>query len=304
MEKIRVGIVSKTYFYVPYWAALERGTFSGAGLDIETVMLGNTSPIAPLESGELDIVIGTPEGVVQNAAGGGRLRIVAGNTGRLSHFVIAQSRFKRIEDLRGATVGILNMTEGTFFHVKAVMAAHGLNYPGDYKVVETGGAPPRHKALIEGRIDMGLQSVPIVYAEEELGFSNLGDVSSYVPDWQFNTVNVNHERAAAHPATVRGFLRAMIDITEWAHTHRSDAAAIAAREMGISVPHAERGWDYYMGKNVLTRDIEVNMKGFSALIDVQRTAGLLPAGAPTDPEFYIDRSYLAAARTMGMGDQA
>ena len=304
MEKIRVGIVSKTYFYVPYWAALERGAFSGEGLDVETVMLGNTSPIAPLESGELDIVIGTPEGVVQNAAAGGRLRIVAGNTGRLSHFVIAQSRFKRIEDLRGATVGILNMTEGTFFHVKAVMAAHGLNYPGDYTVVETGGAPPRHKALIEGRIDMGLQSVPIVYAEEELGFSNLGDVSSYVPDWQFNTVNVNHERAAARPAMVRGFLAAMIDITEWAHTHRAEAAAIAAREMGISVPHAERGWDYYMGKNVLTRDIEVNMKGFSALIDVQRAAGLLPAGAPAAPEFYIDRSSLAAARTMGMGDQA
>ena len=99
-------------------------------------------------------------------------------------------------------------------------------------------------------------------------------------------------------------LKAMIDITEWAHTHRSEAAAIAAREMGVSVPHAERGWDYYMGKNVLTRDIEVNMKGFSALIDVQRSAGLLPAGAPADPEFYIDRSYLAAARQARAGGQA
>lgn len=110
MEKIRVGIVSKTYFYVPYWAAHERGLFAAAGLDVETVMLGNTSPIAPLESGELDITIGTPEGVVQNAAAGGGLCIVAGSTGGLSHFVIAQPKFKRIEDLRGATVGILNMT--------------------------------------------------------------------------------------------------------------------------------------------------------------------------------------------------
>ncbi len=296
MEKIRVGIVSKTYFYVPYWAALSRNLFTNAGLEVETVMLGNTSPIAPLESGELDIVIGTPEGVVQNAAAGGGLGSVAGHTGRLSHFVIAQPKFKRIEDLRGATVGILNMTEGTFFHVKAVMAAHGLHYPGDYIVQETGGAPPRHKALVEGRIDMGLQSVPIVYVEEELGFSNLGDVSGYVPDWQFNAVNVNRERAAARPAMVVNFLKVMLDITEWAHTHRAEAAAVAGREMGIALAHAERGWDYCMGKNVLTRDIEVNMKGFAALIEVQRAAGLLPAGASADPEFYIDRGYLAAAR--------
>ena len=296
MEKIRVGIVSKTYFYVPYWAAHERGLFAAAGLDVETVMLGNTSPIAPLESGELDIAIGTPEGVVQNAAAGGGLRIVAGSTGRLSHFVIAQPKFKRIEDLRGATVGILNMTEGTFFHVKTVMAAHGLNYPGDYKVVETGGAPPRHKALVEGRIDMGLQSIPIVYVEEDLGFSNLGDVSDHVPEWQFNSINVHRERAAARPGLVSGFLEVMLDVTEWAHTHRAETAAVAAREMGISLVHAERGWDYYMGRNVQTRDIEVNMKGLAALIDVQRSAGLLTAGAPADPGFYLERSYLAAAR--------
>lgn len=296
MEKIKVGIVSKTFFYVPYWAALSRNLFTHAGLEIETVMLGNASPIAPLESGELDVFIGTPEGTVQNAAAGGKLRIVAGNTGRLSHFVIAQPKFKRIEDLRGATVGILNMTEGTFFHVKTVMAAHGLNYPGDYKVVETGGAPPRHKALIEGRIDMGLQSVPLVYEEEELGFSNLGDVSDYVPAWQFNTVNVNRERSAARPDPLIRFLRVMVEVTEWAHTHRAEAAAEAVREMGISLSYAERGWDYYMGKNVLTRDFEVNLQGFSALIATQRSAGLLPANAPADPEFYIDRSYLAAAR--------
>ena len=296
MESFNVGIVSKTYFYVPYWAALEHGWFAGAGLDIATTILGNTAQAGPLESGALDVVIGTPEGVLQNAAAGGTLRMIAGSTGKLSHFVIAQSKFQRIEDLRGAVVGILGQTEGTFFHVKTVMAAHGLHYPGDYAVKETGGAPPRHKALIAGTIDMGLQSVPLVYAEEELGFSNLGDVSRYVPDWQFNTVNASLTQAYARREAMVRFLRVMLQATEWMHTHRTEAATIAAREMEISQEHAARGWDYYTSNNVITRDISINMQGVDCLIETLASAGLLPAGIDRIAARYLAPEFLAEAR--------
>ncbi len=298
METLTVGIISKTFFYLPYWAALARGSFERAGLAIATELMGNASQIAPLESGELDLVIGTPEGVVQNAAAGGPLRIVAGNTGRLSHFVIAQPRYKRIEDLRGATVGILSMKEGTFFHVQTVMAAHGLHYPQDYRVQETGGAPPRHKALVEGSIDMGLQSIPLVFLEEELGFSNLGDVSAYVPHWQFNTVNLNPARAEARRASIVCFLKLLLQATEWVHTHREGASAIAEKEMAISAQHALRGWDYFIGKNALTRSMDIDSKGLGKVIEQQRKASFLPADAPSDPEHYIERSFLAAARAL------
>jgi len=71
MDVLNVGTVSKTYFYVPYWAAQKRGFFAAAGLEVHTAMLGNASQIEPLESGKLDVVIGAPEGVLQNAAAGG-----------------------------------------------------------------------------------------------------------------------------------------------------------------------------------------------------------------------------------------
>lgn len=293
MEPFKVGIVSKTFFYVPYWAALEQGRFRQAGLEVATTMLGNASQVEPLLSGALDVAIATPESILHNAAAGGPLRFVAGNTGRLAHFIIAQPRFRKVEDLRGATVGILSLTEGTFFHVRAVMSAHGLEYPRDYRVQETGGAPPRHKALIEKKIDMGLQSVPLVYAEEELGFSNLGDVSKYVPDWQFNTVNANVERAAGRRGAMVGFLKAMREATEWVFTHRAEAAAVARSNMDISMAHAERGWDYYTGQNILTRDLSINQKGLAAVMDAQASAGLLAAGASRDPQSYIDRSFLS-----------
>ena len=81
-----------------------------------------------------------------------------------------------------------------------MLAAHGLNYPGDYQVKHTGGVPPRHKALLAGEIDAGLQSVPWNYVAEDAGMNNLGDAIDYVPDWQFVSVNVNGAWAAANRA--------------------------------------------------------------------------------------------------------
>ena len=138
------------------------------------------------------------------------MRLIAGNAGKLVHSLIARAPFKPIADLKGATVGILNMKEGTFFQIKTMLATHGLNFPADYKVTETGGVPPRHKALLDGAIDAGLQSVPWNYVAEDAGMNNLGNVIDYVPDWQFVSINANSEWAAANRDLLVRFLRTLL----------------------------------------------------------------------------------------------
>ncbi len=195
---------------MPLWIALENGYFADEGLAVETTMFGNASQIPPLLDGSMQVVLGSPELAVQNAADGGPLRLIGGNTGKLVHSLIARAPFKRIEDLRGATIGILSLKEGTFFHIQTMLAAHGLHYPADYKTRDTGGVPPRHKALMEGTIDAGLQSVPWNFVAEDEGMNHLGNVVDYVPDWQFVSINANRDRVAKNrDATVR-FLRAML----------------------------------------------------------------------------------------------
>jgi ABC-type nitrate/sulfonate/bicarbonate transport system substrate-binding protein len=212
------------------------------------------------------------------------------------HSLIARAPFRRVGDLRGGTIGIFNFKEGTFFHVKAMLAAHGLHYPADYKVKETGGVPPRHKALLAGEIDAGLQSVPWNYVAEEAGMNNLGEASEYVPDWQFVCINANSRWAVANRERLVRFLRAMRRGTQWLYANRAAASAIAARELPAPLAHAERAWDFFTGTDALTRDSSVNAKGLAAVIATLKETGHLPREAPADLSFYIDDSYLAAAR--------
>jgi ABC-type nitrate/sulfonate/bicarbonate transport system substrate-binding protein len=295
-DKIAAGLVSRTYFNMPLWAAQEHGFFADEGLVVEGTIFGNESQVPPLLDGRFQVFIGSPELAIQNQAEGGPLKIIAGNAGKLVHSLIARAPFKRIEDLRGRIIGIFTDKEGTFFHVRAMLAAHGLNYPGDYQVSHTGGVPPRHKALLAGEIDAGLQSVPWNYVAEEAGMNNLGDVIDYVPDWQFVSVNVNSQWAQANRDMLVRFLRAMRRGTEWLYANRAAASAIAARELPAPLHHAERAWDFFTGSNALTRDVSVNLKGLTQVIVTLKETGLLACDAAGDPAAYVDDSYLKAAR--------
>ncbi|MBM3528149.1 MAG: ABC transporter substrate-binding protein [Alphaproteobacteria bacterium] len=295
-DRIAAGLVSRTYFNMPLWASQEHGFFADEGLAVEGTIFGNASQVEPLLDGTFQVFIGSPELAIQNAAAGGPLRIVAGNAGKLVHSLIARAPFKRFEDLRGRTVGIFTEKEGTFFHVRAMLAAHGLNYPGDYLIKHTGGVPPRHKALLAGEIDAGLQSVPWNYLAEDEGMNNLGDAIDTVPDWQFVSINVNRDWARANRDVLVRFLRAMRRGTEWLYANREAASAIAARELPASMEHARRAWDYFTSKDALTRDMSVNRKGIAKVIETLKLAGLLPPEAADDPGAYIEDEYLAEAR--------
>jgi ABC-type nitrate/sulfonate/bicarbonate transport system substrate-binding protein len=296
-DKIAAGLVSRTYFNMPLWAAQQHGFFADEGLDVVGTIFGNESQVPPLLDGRFQVFIGSPELAIQNQAEGGPLRIVAGNAGKLVHSLIARAPFRRVEDLRGRMIGIFTDKEGTFFHVKAMLAAHGLNYPGDYEVKHTGGVPPRHKALLAGEIDAGLQSVPWNYVAEEAGMNNLGEASDYVPDWQFVSVNVNGQWAAANRELLVRFLRTIRRGTQWLYANRAASSIIAARELPAPLHHAERAWDFFTGTNALTRDTSVNASGLAAVIATLKKTGLLARDAPADPAYYIDDTYLRAARS-------
>jgi ABC-type nitrate/sulfonate/bicarbonate transport system substrate-binding protein len=295
-DKIVAGLVSRTYFNMPLWAAQDLGLFAKEGLEVTGTIYGNESQVPPLLDGTFQVYIGSPELAIQNQAQNGQLKIVAGNAGKLVHSLISRAPFKRIEDLRGRMIGIFNDKEGTFFHAKAMLEAHGLHYPGDYQVKHTGGVPPRHKALLAGEIDAGLQSVPWNYVAEEAGMNNLGDVIEYVPDWQFVSINVNSQWSEKNRDVLVRFLRVIVKATEWLYTNRAAASAIAARELPAPMNHAERAWDFFTGTDALTRDVSVNLKGIAQVIATLKETKLLAKGAPDDPKTYIDDSYLNAAR--------
>ena len=155
------------------------------------------------------------------------------------HYIIAKPAIKTVADLRGARFGVLSLHEGTTYLVQDLARAIGLK-PDEYVIAAVGGAPTRWRLLQEGKIDVGLQPFPLSYELEAAGFSNLGPISRYVPDYEFTAVFLDDAWGKTNRQLVAGFLRALRRGQSYMIAHPDEAAGIVAPQLNTSPANARR----------------------------------------------------------------
>lgn len=239
-DTLRFGIVSRTIFYAPLWLGAARGWFERAGITIDVTIYNDADAmLAALLSGHEDLTIGTPEGIILNALGGGPLRIIGCNVERPPHFIIARPHVRSVADLRAGRIGVLSAKEGTSYLFKRVAAAAGLR-EADYQFVEVGGAPTRMRLLKEGKIDAGLQPFPLSYDAEVAGLTNLGPVADVVPYYLFTSINMSADQADRLRVPIMAFLTIFSDAQSAIRWDPADAATETAAELQTRPQDAER----------------------------------------------------------------
>ena len=110
-------------------AGMDRGAagfFRQEGLDVKMEVYDASEKIFhDLRAGTHQIGIASIESVIADSYKGGKLRIVAGIAKRLPHFIIAQPEIKTLADLKGKTIGVVSMHEGTTFFIADIARAGG-----------------------------------------------------------------------------------------------------------------------------------------------------------------------------------
>jgi ABC-type nitrate/sulfonate/bicarbonate transport system substrate-binding protein len=294
-DVIHVANVSRTLFSLPLWVAQRRGFMQDEGLETTSSILDNAEKInAALRSGKMQIAMGTPEAVIIDGYNGGTLRIIAGNTGKLPHFII-KPEIKTLAQLRGANFGILSEKEGSTYVVQDIAKAIGLT-PADYKMTVVGGAPTRWRLLKEGKIDAGLQPFPLSYEAEAAGFNNLGSVIPYVPDWQFTTVNADQKWAQQNRDLVVRFLRALQRGRDFMTADAAESAKIAAVELQTSVELAARALGDTAKLEILDPQLAINERGIQRVFDTLQKSGEIAAEQKFDLGKFTDLGFWRASR--------
>ena len=96
-ETIHIGIIDRTFFYQPVLVAIQNGFFADEGLNANMRFIRSGEGQAEgLMKGDLHFALSSTEGIFQNVERGGPLRMLAANSGRLSHFIVTQKKFGHI----------------------------------------------------------------------------------------------------------------------------------------------------------------------------------------------------------------
>jgi len=295
---LRVGGGAVGFNWLPVIIAERQGMFARRNLAVEIKRLGAVDKVtAAVKAGELDLAITPPEGAIRDCAGGGDLRIIAGNVNRLPLSLIANPRIRRIEELRGARLGTSSLTEGTALYTMEVLRQHGLNYPGDYEFAVVGVHPARWKALQEGTIDAAVQLIPLNFVAEDAGYNNLGEVTDYIPEIVFTGLIVDRAAAEKRRDQIVAFLSAVIEGTRWVYDPANDETLLALTKELTQAEgkYGRQALDYMRAMRVLSPELSIPDVAFAKSIELMQKAGLADPQLVANAKAVLDDSFRAAA---------
>jgi ABC-type nitrate/sulfonate/bicarbonate transport system substrate-binding protein len=296
MAPINVALVSRTVYYAPVWTAERNGYFKDEGLDVHLEVFDNAEKInAAMQAGTMQIAIASVEALVADSFKGGKFRIIASVAQRPPHFIIAQPGIKTLQQLRGKRFGVLSMHEGTTYFVQDLEKSLGMKR-GDIVIDAVGGAPTRWRLLREKKIDAGLQPFPLSYESEEAGYSNLGPISTVVPDYEFTAVFLDPAWGEANRPAVTGFLRALRRGQDAMAGSPNDTAAILVKELNTTEAYARRSVADALAFRLMPDGLAASDAGMRRVFDTLQRAGLVPPDQRFDMARFVDPSYLAAAQ--------
>jgi ABC-type nitrate/sulfonate/bicarbonate transport system substrate-binding protein len=287
---------SVVIFAIPYWIAERNGYFKAEDIEPTLDIEPNGRKITErLLTGASQFSFVGPDAVLIDATKGGPLRILAGVVRKPPLFLIAKSSIKTFADLRGANIGALSLTEGSSKLLIKMAKAEGLS-AADLKISAVGGAPARQIMLKEGKIDAGMQPLPLNLEAEALGFTNLGWAGKYEPDWQFTTVNSNGEWARKNPRIATGFLRALLRGQQFIWSNPDAAARIAADALKTDEALAKRSLAEAIRLGILDPRLDWSELGLRRIYENMQADGAIPADRTFDPAKVTDAAYLRAAQ--------
>jgi NitT/TauT family transport system substrate-binding protein len=296
--KLAIGGGAVGFNWLPVFVAQRCGLFAARGIEVDVQRLGTVDKAtAAVRDGALQLVITPPEGAIRDCAGGGHLRIIGGNVTRLPLSLIANPKFTRIEDLKGARLGTSSLTEGTALYTMEMLRQHGLHYPGDYEFAVVGVHPARWKALQDGTIDAAVQLIPLNFVAVDAGYPNLGEASDYIPEIVFTALVVDRRWAEQQRTTVIAFLRSLIEATQWLYDPANDPLLldIAAELTQAEGKYGRQALEYMRQKSVFPRDLAITPAAFAKSIELMQKAGLADATLSATGHAVLDDSFRRAA---------
>jgi ABC-type nitrate/sulfonate/bicarbonate transport system substrate-binding protein len=294
--KIVVGIVSHGTSQWPQYVAEELGWFKQRGLALDMVSVGSGGA-QQLAASAIDLShSGFPE-FIRAANQGAHVKMVINDISVPPYAVFAKPAIKRIADLRGKTISIGGIKDVTLIYIKPLLASAGLS-PSDVDFVYAKAAGDRFSALAGGTVDAAILNPPSSLLAAEQGFTNLGEIRTYLNDFPFTVWAVNTDWALRNKPGLIDFAKVYLDAVHWLYDagNKEKAVQVLLKYARQSQKDAADSYDYYFSTlRGFSRDGLLSEKAYQKMTEGLIDLGDLAPPVPPAAKFFDDSFVKEAA---------
>jgi NitT/TauT family transport system substrate-binding protein len=237
LQRVIITYSSRSIASIDLYVAQERGFFREEGLDPQLVQVRATAAIAAGVSGEVHALgsIGSAMRAVQR---GVPIKVLAVSLRRPVFWLVSRPDLKTFADLKGKVMG--TTTLGGSQHTAGIrlLRKNGLDPEKDVTTVLAGDVPTQLQALVNGSIQIGILSPPIlIVARDKFKMNVLASAMDEFTSLQ-NGLGVADRVLKEQRDLVKKMLRARAKGNRYFHQNERGTAEVLAKYINVDLPTA------------------------------------------------------------------
>lgn len=242
--KIRFSNSAMSVTSIALLAARDWRLFQERGLDAEIILMSPAIAVPAMISGEVDYFAGVGPGTVSASLGGVPLRAVWVSSDKVSYSLLANPKFKTVQELKGKKIGVTGNL-GATNHVSLVIALEKLGLlPKDFNIL---ALPPTEmlRSLESGFLDAASLNPPVLFLAQKKGFANILDIGSLV-EMPGGGLTAFAKDIKAKPDEVKRVIRALQTAKDTMRKSRDKSVELMVRVLKMDTESAAGTYEVFL----------------------------------------------------------
>jgi len=240
-QSIKVGrTIGGSGFHIPSYIAVDKGLFKAEGLNAEFIAASAGVLVRAAIAKEVEFVP-IPGGGAEAMLKGAPLAFIVGESLVSQWAIVTQPEFKRVEELKGKTIGLERPGQAAYTEAVVVLGKFFKMEPGkDYKVITFNAETDRVAALINKSIHAALLSFPHAARAERAGLKILVKTGDYIP--RLGGTFITHRDFLKEKREVtKRFIRAMARANDYVKANKQGTIEVIQKYFEIKEPGLAEG---------------------------------------------------------------
>jgi ABC-type nitrate/sulfonate/bicarbonate transport system substrate-binding protein len=293
--KLRIANSAMSVTSLPLVAARDWKIFHELGLDVEIILMSPAITVPAMISGEIDYFAGVGPGAASASLSGLPLRAVWVSSDKVSYSLLANPKFKSVQELKGKKIGVTGSL-GATNHVSLVIALEKLGMsPKDFNIL---ALPPTEmlRSLDSGFLDAASLNPPTLFLAQKKGFASILDIGSLV-EMPGGGLTVLSKDIKGKPDEVKRVIRAMQTAKEAMRKSKDKSVELMMRILKMDRESAGATYDVFL--KTLSPDGVPTRAGIENLIKSIQAQGRFVDKKPAFSDVADDRLAKEVARELG-----
>ena len=245
LDTVNVTLPSKSFQFVIFPIAKERGYMKEEGIDLNIVVMGSTAGIQAVLAGDMHFTGSGSSALVAVTKGNAPLRTVLAVNDQVLQWLMVRPQINSLKELKNKKVAVTGVASVATFMFKQVAPKYGLDANNDVTFL---AFPPgqRLPAMMSGAVEAGLLTTEDRFAALDQGMKELMYLGKEVKN-SWGTVATTERFIKDQPKVMAGFMRATLKALRLVKQNREVAVDAIVKFSELKRELAERTYDSVIG---------------------------------------------------------